>query len=468
MLPSQAVRAAHKNWMAPDDKRPNIILAMTDDQGWGDTSYNGHKVLKTPELDKMAAAGVRFNRFYAAHPQCSPTRGSVLTGRHPNRYGCFQANMSIRPEEVAIAEALKGAGYVTGHFGKWHVGPVKAGSPLNPLACGFDESLSHDNWFDLDPELSRNGGPPQTFPGEPCEIVTEAALEFIRRQAAAKRPFLALVWWPNPHEPCRAAEKYKEPYKHLSTKEQNYYGEVAAVDASLGKIRRALRDLGIADNTLLWFNSDNGPYINDPGSTGGLRGHKVTLWEGGVRVPGIVEWPARIKRPMVSEAPCSTSDIYPTILDILGLKVPGQVEPLDGISLAPLIEDKMTERPKPIGFWWNPRYSVQGSYLDADALTGAWRKFQNYRYKGSRRPPNLESKSPEHATLIDNRYKLHKLADGHYELYDLIADPAETKDLGKGKPDVVAKMAAALEAWQLSVERSLMGADYSSEAKRRD
>ncbi|MBM4016807.1 MAG: hypothetical protein FJ288_00535 [Planctomycetes bacterium] len=157
---------------------------MSDDQGWGDTSYNGRKVLKTPELDAMAASGLRFNRFYAAHPQCSPTRGSVLTGRHPNRYGCFQANMSIRPEEVTIGKVLKTAGYATGHFGKWHVGPVKAESPLCPGALGLDESLSHDNWFDLDPPLSRSGGPPQTFQGEPCEIVTEAALEFIRRQAA--------------------------------------------------------------------------------------------------------------------------------------------------------------------------------------------------------------------------------------------------------------------------------------------
>jgi len=177
---------------------PNIVLCMTDDQGWGDTSYNGNRLLKTPELDKMAAGGLRFNRFYAAAPLCSPTRGSVMTGRHPDRYGCFYANFAIRPEEVTIAEALKIAGYATGHFGKWHVGPVKAGTPLNPLGCGFDETLSHDNWFDLDPELSRNGGPPQTLPGEPCEIVTEAALEFIRRQAAAKRPFLALVWWPIP------------------------------------------------------------------------------------------------------------------------------------------------------------------------------------------------------------------------------------------------------------------------------
>jgi arylsulfatase A-like enzyme len=288
------------------DERPNIVLCMTDDQGWGDVGYNGHPVLKTPGLDAMAAAGLRLNRFYAAHPQCSPTRGSVLTGRHPIRYGCFRANMSIRPEEITLGEALKTAGYATGHFGKWHVGPVKAGSPLSPMASGFDESLSHDNWFDLDPQLCRNGGPPQTHAGEPCEIITEAAVEFIRKQSAAGRPFLAIVWFPSPHEPGQSAEKYKKPYKHLSSAEQNYYGEMAAVDASMGFLRRSLRELGIAGHTLLWFKSDNGPYRNDPGSAGGLRGWKLELWEGGIRVPGIVEWPSRIKRPMVSEVPCST------------------------------------------------------------------------------------------------------------------------------------------------------------------
>ena len=121
--------------------RPNVVLCMTDDQGWGDTGYNGHPVLKTPALDEMAATGLRFNRFYAAAPVCSPTRGSVMTGRHPNRFGCFAFNFSLRPEEVTLAEALRAAGYATGHFGKWHLGPVKASSPVSPNQSGFDESL---------------------------------------------------------------------------------------------------------------------------------------------------------------------------------------------------------------------------------------------------------------------------------------------------------------------------------------
>ena len=136
---------------------PNIILLMGDDHGWEETGYNGHPQLQTPVLDEMAAAGLRLDHFYSAHPSCSPTRGSVITGRHPVRYGTFTPNRSLRPEEISIAHILRDAGYLCGHFGKWHLGPVKAASPTNPGAMGFDEWLSHDNFFELNPILSRNG-----------------------------------------------------------------------------------------------------------------------------------------------------------------------------------------------------------------------------------------------------------------------------------------------------------------------
>lgn len=150
---------------------PNIVLMMGDDHGWEETGYHGHPHVKTPVLDEMAAQGLRLDRFYAAHPSCSPTRGSFLTGRHPNRYGTFAPGWSIRPEEITIAHVLREAGYRCGHFGKWHVGAVKAESPVNPGAMGFHEWVSHDNFFELNPSLSRNGGTPETFPGESSDIV---------------------------------------------------------------------------------------------------------------------------------------------------------------------------------------------------------------------------------------------------------------------------------------------------------
>jgi len=439
---------------APSSNRPNVVLCMTDDQGWGDVGYNGHKVLKTPVLDEMAKSGIRFNRFYAAAPVCSPTRGSVMTGRHPNRYGCFLYNFSIRPQEITIAEVMKAAGYATGHFGKWHLGPVKAGSPVNPGNSGFDEWLSHDNFFEINPPLSRNGQPPRTFKGEGSQIIVEAAVAFMRKAVKARKPFLAVVWFGSPHTPHKALPNDREPYSHLPERQQHYLGEITAMDRAMGTLRRELRALKVADNTLLWFCSDNG--ATGPGSTGGLRGRKGSLWEGGIRVPGIIEWPARLPKPFATDVPCCTSDIYPTIVDMLGLRVPNQVEPLDGISLRPLIEGKMRKRPQPIAFWSYPARQERKNepYLGREALSGNWRRFRNFNH-----PKARTENFGGHAALIDNQHKLHKLGN-RCQLYDLAADPAERKDLAKAKPELVAKMKATLEAWQASVERSLSGQDY--------
>ena len=198
-LQSIAMRAA--------ESRPNVVLLMGDDHGWDETGYNGHPYLKTPVLDEMARTGLRLDRFYSAASLCSPTRGSVMTGRHPNRYGCFDPGYSLRPEEIGIAQILRQAGYATAHFGKWHIGPVKADSPTNPGALGFEEWLSHDNFFELDPWLSRNGGPPVQFKGESSEIIVAEARRFIDRAKQQGRPFFVVVWFGSPHEPYRGLPK---------------------------------------------------------------------------------------------------------------------------------------------------------------------------------------------------------------------------------------------------------------------
>jgi len=415
--------------------RPNIVLAMTDDQGWGDTGYNGHPVLKTPALDAMAAAGIRFDRFYAAAPVCSPTRGSVLTGRHPNRFGCFRWGMPIRPQELTVAQVLKAAGYVTGHFGKWHLNgksgpgrPIPATDPLNPGRCGFDQWCSVTNYFELDPTLGRNGKPVK-FTGDGSDVIVDEALTFIARATEAKTPFLAVVWYGSPHVPHRALAKDKAPYADRSKREQNYYGELTAVDRSVGRLRSELRRLGVADNTLLWFCSDNGGAFGKH-STGGLRGRKGSLWEGGVRVPGILEWPARVAKGFRTDVPCNTCDIYPTILDLLGLDPARPVEPIDGVPLTALIGGKMTERPRPMPF------EVRRSDRQV-----TW------------------------ASLIDGRYKLHKhkprkSKEFQWRLYDLLADRTESEDLAADKSKIVDAMKERLETWQASVARSLAGKDY--------
>ena len=437
--------------------RPNIVLCMTDDQGWGDTSYNGHPVLDTPELDAMAEAGIRFHRFYAAHFNCSPTRASVLTGRHPNRYGCFSHGYPIGGHEVTLAHVAGAAGYATGHFGKWHLaetrGPSRAllpGDPLHPGRVGFDEWVSASNFFDLDPVLGRNGAAEQ-FIGDSSDVTTDEALKFIRRSAEAGRPFLALVWFASPHNPHRALAGDKAPYADLSKKEQNYYGELVAVDRNVGRLRRELRALGVADDTIVWFCSDNGGNFG-PASTGWLRGAKGTLWEGGVRVPGILEWPARVTRPVVAAMPCSTMDIYPTLVELLGVEVPNQPRPIDGISLVPLIDGKMTERPKPVPFW--DYTGPKGGHADPPAVTN-----------------QVKSNPREnHAVWLDFPYKLHLypnikakgrgIGKPFVLLYDLSEDPAESRDLAARESERVKRMRAELERWQDSVENSLMGRDY--------
>ena len=205
--------------------RPNIILCMADDQGWGDMGYNGHEVLQTPNFDRMAREGVRFDRFYAAAPVCSPTRGSVLTGRHPNRFGCFSWGYPLRPQEIALAEALKSAGYATGHFGKWHLGSVFKGSPVNPGNSGFEVWLSAPNYYDNDPILSREGVA-VPFKGESSMIAVDAALEFMERQAAADKPFLAVVWFGSPHAPHKASAEDAAKYPGLKPELKHFYGEI--------------------------------------------------------------------------------------------------------------------------------------------------------------------------------------------------------------------------------------------------
>jgi arylsulfatase A-like enzyme len=215
-------------------------------------------------------------------------------------------------------------------------------------------------------------------------------------------------------------------YSQYSEDEQHYYGCITALDEQMGRLRSELRELGISDNTMVWFCSDNGPEGKEGrsgrtrGSAGTFRGRKRSLFEGGVRVPGLLEWPARIKTGQVTHIPCSTSDYFPTVMDVLGFRMNGQPEPTDGISLLPLIEGKMTERPLPIGF-------------------------------GSR----------NQVSLIGNRYKIYSNDNGKtYMLFDLLDDPGERNNLAAERPEILREMKKNLETWRASCKDSLAGNDY--------
>jgi arylsulfatase A-like enzyme len=452
----------------PVKEKPNIILCMADDQGWGDVGYNGHPVLKTPHLDEMAGTALRFDRFYATSAFCTPTRAAILTGRHPNRFGCYTWGGTLRPQEVTIAEALKKAGYTTGHFGKWHVGSVLEGSPVNPGASGFDEWFSAPNFFDNDPVLSREGKAVQTQ-GESSMVVMDAALQFISKQAQTTEPFLTVIWFGSPHLPHEASEANRKLYPDQDEAKQNFYGEITGVDNAVGKLREKLRDLGIHENTAVWYCSDNGGL--DTSSTGG-RGKKGSLYDGGLRVPSILEWPAYVEEPQVIDIPCNTVDIFPTLLHMAGITNPPQT-PLDGMTLLPIIDGKIKQRRVKMGFW---QYPAQGRRTPSHEWMQELLEAQNNNEELENKTERLcldagkiaekhpWDSLPGHAALIDWPWKLHRIVYSKdsvkFELYNLDKDPGETNNIVYERRVRGSVLENILTSWQKDVIRSLNGRDY--------
>lgn len=452
---------------------PNIVLVMADDQGWGDMAYNGHPKLKTPNFDALAREGVRFDQFHAAAPVCSPTRGSVMTGRNPNRFGCFSWGHTLRPQETTVAEALKTAGYTTGHFGKWHLGSVQKASPVSPGASGFDEWVSAPNFFDLDPVLSVQGKA-VPFRGDSSDVTVEEALKFIRKCAGQKQRFLAVVWFGSPHNPHQALKEDRELYADLPKQEQNFYGEITAMDRAFGKLRGELRQLDLTENTLLWYCSDNGA-LPKLGSSGGRRGNKGQIYEGGLAVPALLEWPAVFREPKVVKTACVTSDIYPTVLGVADAKVEKQA-PLDGIDLMPLLTGAENKREKPIGFW---DIGIKGistpskTWMDDLLAAQARGEEPNDPARvvpdaGAIGEPVSVTDFPGHAAWLDWPWKLHRIQkkksdEVTWELYNLTTDPDESTVLLAEQPERVPQMQKELEEWLASVARSLNGEDYKAE-----
>lgn len=473
-------------------ERPNFVLLMGDDHGWDETGYNGHPYLQTPVLDQMARSGLRLDRFYSGGSSCSPTRGTVMTGRHHLRYGIFNPGWSLRPEEISLAQILRRAGYATGHFGKWHLGPVKAASPTNPGAMGFETWLSHDNFFEVDPWLSRDGGPPEQHKGESSAIVVAEARRFIDRAKRDGRPFFVVVWFGSPHEPYRGLPADLALYDKLpadfAQREvrltsietgrpvqrlqrdvlRERFAEITAMDRAIGQLRDHLGTAGLRANTLLWYCGDNGTPL-EAVATVPFRAQKGAIYEGGIRVPGVIEWPARIAQPRASDVNAVTSDILPTLCELAGQSLPRR--PLDGLSLVALFDGRMQERPGPIAFWngLGGRETKGRPYIDPElqkgttpmaklAAEGATRNFLNYHH------PEIHPEDFGGArAILGNRFKLVVLggAGGETrELFDVRRDPAEKNNVIAAHPAEAAELERQLRAWQQSVLTSLTGADY--------
>ncbi|QQE13998.1 sulfatase-like hydrolase/transferase [Planctomycetota bacterium] len=449
-----------------DSEAPNIILIMADDLGYGDTAYNGNPHVQTPNLDQWAQEGIRFTRFYANSPVSSPTRGGCLTGRHPFRYGVFHANTGhLLSRELTLPEILKEHGYATGHFGKWHLGTLtteaKDGnrggakhaeefSP--PWLNGFDRCFTTESKVPTwDPMLKPSGKKNKygwdsiddksnakrfgtyywnekgkivttNLEGDDSRVIMDRVIPFIENQTKNKQPFFTVIWFHTPHLPVVAGPEYRALYKDLSSLEQNFFGSITAMDEQIGRLRNKLADLNIDDNTMIWFTSDNGPegdFGEVPGSSGSFRGRKRSLYEGGVRVPGLFIWPQFTHSSKVIGAATSTLDYFPTILDALGYDLPAAKQ-YDGISLLPVISsDKM----------------LRNNLLPFESKT--------------------------HVAIMDDRYKIiaGKKNLDNIELYDLVADPAETTDIASQYPQIVKSLNQSLQDWRESCTNSFNGTE---------
>ncbi|MGC6442685.1 MAG: sulfatase [Rubripirellula sp.] len=474
-----------------ESRPPNIVLCMGDDHGWEETGYNDHPHLKTPVLDEMAQKGLRFNRFYSGHPSCSPTRGSVITGRHPNRYGTFAPNWSLRPEEISIAQLLSDAGYRTAHFGKWHLGPVKKASPTSPGAMGFSYWLSHDNFFELNPSFSENGEAPRVFQGESSEIIVDRALKFIKSAEASSAPFFVVIWFGSPHEPYSGLAEDLAIYDDLPAKYSDRkvkltsnvtgksvqralgevlrerYAEITAMDRALGQLREGLEEQGVRDDTLLWYCGDNGTpssgLLKSP-----LKGQKGQVYEGGVRVPGVLEWPSKITRPLQTDHVAVTSDMLPTLCALADIELPNRT--LDGIDLTEVFEGA-DARSEPIFFWnFNTRSLAKSPkpWISSELQEGTTPlvKLMNGKPTRTFKNVHLDQITDNNYTgpraITTQRYKLilGQSSSDQVELYDLTNDTGETQNLAASKPKIVAELQSEMRRWQTSVLQSLTGGDY--------
>ncbi len=438
---------------------PNVILVMADDMGWAQTGYYDHPVLETPNLDAMAENGLRMDRFYSGAPECSTTRATVMTGRTNDRTGVFTVGSAINKQEKMLSTAFRNAGYATAHFGKWHLNamdspdadnPMPLADPHNPGELGFDYWLSETNQFNLNPLLSRNGTP-ERIEGESSEVLVDEALKFIESAHNQDQSAFVMIWYASPHRPFEAHDDDMEAFADLSEASRVHHGEIVAMDRSIGNLRRGLRDLGIADDTLIWFCSDNGglptftvtnaagkvyPGIN-PDSTGHLRGFKHAFHEGGIRVPGIIEWPGHVK-PRISNFPTSTLDMFPTLIEVANLD-PDDINAVhDGISLVPVFASEPARRNQPMGF----RVQGQFAWLDNDYKLVFYRDYTK--------------------ALIDGAWDAEVFASlpQEFELFNVVEDPSEQRNLMEKEPEIAARMKAEFDAWNASVDRSVEGADY--------
>lgn len=413
-----AVLASQERGGAAPAKRPNVILAITDDQGYGDLGAHGNPYIRTPNLDRFAAESVHVPNFCVS-PVCAPTRACLMTGRYNYRTGVVDTYLGramMHSDEITIAELLSNAGYRTGIFGKWHLGD---NYPMRPNDQGFQESLVHkgggigqpsdppggDSYFDS--VLYRNGEAVKTE-GYCTDVFADAAVEFIRRSNG--QPFFAYLATNAPHTPLEIEDRYVKPYLDMGLDETTakIYGMVENVDENMGKLLAALKANGLEEDTVVIFLTDNGPQQNRYNA--GLRGRKGQVYDGGIRVPFYIRYGSKWTAGGQIGRMAAHIDILPTLAELCGAEAP-QDRKIDGRSLVPLLNGNEDG--------WEDRTI----YLQ-------W-------HRGDEPEPH------RNAAARGDRYKL---VNGG-ELYDLKNDPRELNDIAASHPQIVEKMRADYEAW---------------------
>ena len=424
---------------AQTNNRPNIVIMMADDLGYGDIGAYGAPI-RTPHIDQLAKDGLLLTDYYSAAPNCSPARAGLLTGRTPARTGIYDyidpgSPMHLPSNEITTAELLKELGYDTCHVGKWHLSSWvrEPEAPLKPPTPG-DQGF--DYWFAADnnavpshhnpTNFLRNGEPVGELEGYACQLVADEAIDWLANRADHENPFFLNVWFNEPHKKIASPKELIESYAGVDRRDAEYFANVTNMDAAVGRILAAIDKRDIRGNTLVMFTSDNGSWRD--GSSGGLRAKKSSLYEGGIRVPGIIRWPAVIQPGGVSNVPVGAVDIFPTIAAITEASLPDD-RTIDGESVLPLLKREQFSRTKPL-FWLfyksTPMCVVRkGNYV----LTA--NPAETYRSKSH----------PFDAT--DQRYlKDSELME--FELYDLSKDREQESDIADQSPAVVRELAAIM------------------------
>jgi arylsulfatase A len=431
--------------------QPNVVILLADDLGYKDVGCYGGPV-KTPAIDQLAEDGVRFTDFYSGCAVCSPSRATLLTGRHHIRTGVYSwihdegQNSHLLLRERTIAEILKDRGYSTAHIGKWHLGlPTKNRAKPTPSHHGFDYWFT--TWNNASPShknpnnFIRNGQAVGPLEGYSCQLVADEAIDWLDNHRHPKAPFFLNLWFHEPHAPIAAPDEIVSTYGELKDRAAVYSGTIDNTDRAISRVVEKLNQMGVRENTLIIYASDNGSYRDD--RVGNLRGKKGSNWDGGIRVPGIFSWPAVIPKSRVEKHPAGLVDVLPTLCGLLNLELP-QDRMIDGSDLSLLLKGKPDSFKRHQPMFWH----LQKSLPIVAMRDGDFSLVAN---------PDYEIPT---TNMFQERW-IPKVKDGGYkdfQLFDLSKDSGQTQNIASDNPELLKKLKAKL----LEINQSIMadGTDW--------